>query len=743
MKWLIRTCFAVAAIVPAFVSGQISGVVNIYTNVSAISGVNLTVGSSVGFSATDRVLVIQMKGADVDETNTSAFGDILDYHSAGNYEFATVASVTGTIVTLTLPLCRTYETTGHVQLIRVPQYTDVTVSGTLTADPWDGTTGGVVVIEATGTVTLNADVNVDGQGFRGGSRCNGYFACGDAAYKSNFTSMAYGSCTDGQKGEAIAEVPSSEMAARGKLANGGGGSNTGQHGGSGGGNFGAGGRSAYQWTGCFPYDDIWADGALALDYSDNRLYFGGGGGGGQQDNGLSVTDGSSGGGIIIIKAAAIDGSGNTISAKGNDVTIITDSEGAGAAGAGGSVLLLTDDMPSALTIDVSGGGGGNITSTLWAGTCHGPGGGGGGGYIGISLSVMPGTVTTILSGGPAGIITSPGAFCDGTTHGAENGVDGGIVTDIPALFDLPVIDLGNDTTLCVGLDPYVLNAGSGYASYLWSDGTTDSTIDITTDGDYWVLVTNAFGCAAGDTLTVDVLDAPVMDLPDTIYFCQGSSEDVDAGAGFTSYDWSTGATSESITITAPGNYICTVTNANGCSLSDTVVVPYLYPNPVVDLGEDTVICWEDIINLDAENAGAAYAWQDGSTDETFTVTGPGQFTVTVTDVNNCSSTDAIVVSQGCSQDIYIPNAFSPNGDGMNDEYNVIEFNNTIINYEMQIFNRWGELVFSTDDFSIGWNGTYRGKDAEMATYVRVITYDLPVNGSLQQVILKGNVTLIR
>ena len=127
---------------------NISGVINTYTKVTAISCNRITTTSANGYNTGDTVMIIQMKGALIDTNNTSAFGNILNYNEAGNYEFNTIQSISGTVIYLKSALQKTYDTSGSVQLIRVPYYNNVTVSGTLTAAPWDGNTGGVLILTA-------------------------------------------------------------------------------------------------------------------------------------------------------------------------------------------------------------------------------------------------------------------------------------------------------------------------------------------------------------------------------------------------------------------------------------------------------------------------------------------------------------------------------------------------------------------------------------------------------------------
>ena len=151
---------------------SISGIViNTYAAVTNIKANDIKVDNSTD-STSDKVMVIQMKGAIIDTTNSANFGNILSYNSAGNYEFAIVVGVSGNTVILQYPLCRTYDVSAHVQLIRIPVYSsNVTVTDTLLRQPWNGSTGGVLVLETSGTLTLNADMRCKWQGFDGGRQC--------------------------------------------------------------------------------------------------------------------------------------------------------------------------------------------------------------------------------------------------------------------------------------------------------------------------------------------------------------------------------------------------------------------------------------------------------------------------------------------------------------------------------------------------------------------------------------------
>ena len=154
--WLFLTC-ALFYFQSTFSYAQVSGVINNYASVAALdySLQEVTVASTVGFSVGDKVLLIQMNGATIDQTNSVNYGDVTAVGAAGNYEFQEICSISGSKIGFTKNLVNAYDPAlGAVQLVTVPQYTNETVSGTLNCTAWNGITGGVVVLEASGTLTL-------------------------------------------------------------------------------------------------------------------------------------------------------------------------------------------------------------------------------------------------------------------------------------------------------------------------------------------------------------------------------------------------------------------------------------------------------------------------------------------------------------------------------------------------------------------------------------------------------------
>lgn len=547
-------------------SQNIFGIVNSYAAVSAVTPNTATLSNIGPFQVGDKVLIIQMKGATITTTNTSAFGTITLLGSAGNFEFTYIGSVSGNTVTFTNNLCKTYSVAGKVQLVRVPVYTNVTITGNVTAQPWNGSTGGIVAIEATNSITFNANINVSGQGFVGGAVFTGWFACGDSNYANQ---------NAGKKGEGIAIPPVTMDANRAPLANGGGGANTGNPGAGGGANGGIGGRGGSEFYGSCQLNASYGLGGLAPSYATYKAYLGGGGGGGYKDNGLNATAGSNGGGMVFLTSPTINGNNFTVDARGANVIGNTDSEGAGGGGAGGYVHYMCNNTSSAINLDLRGGSGGNIFSTLWSSACHGPGGGGGGGAVSYLQGAIPTNVTNLLAGGNPGMVLHTGPACAGTSHGAAAGAAGIQVFNypIPAASVLP--NLGPNVSICSG-QTITLQSTNSFNSYLWNNGQTTASITINSPGIYWVDVPS--GCTTvRDSIVVGLSTFPFQIGPD-ITICQGDSATIQSIGSFNSISWNTSAASTSIQVSAPGIYSAIATNANGCTEQDSMVV---FQNPTV------------------------------------------------------------------------------------------------------------------------------------------------------------------
>ncbi|GHT78060.1 hypothetical protein FACS189464_0840 [Bacteroidia bacterium] len=399
-----------------------SGIVNIYTKVTSLTNVNnqaiLTVSEASGFKGHDTVLLIQMTGVSIDRA-------IVD--NAGKYEFHLIASVNSVTNTITLRMPASFSPTDElVQLVRVPAYKNVEVTGGLTCEAWDYDekgTGGVVAIMAEQTLTVAADIDVTGKGFRGGKVTPplplDILTCPTPPLPTDDGYPASAYLIAGNKGEGFLKKSIYENVPRGKLASnegsGGGGGNGVFAGGGGGGNGGDGGEGGY--SACdhsSSHPNLLALGGGRV-LSENSAWadyiFMGGGGGTGTGNG---TAGGNGGGIVMLIAKTIAFKNNAkIYANGESVYPATASGGAGGGGAGGSVLLVADNFDGAPSIEIQGGKGGDAihsaTSVLplvfdypnLLGS-YGTGGGGGGGLLVVRQDSLPRNIIIANSGGGVG-----------------------------------------------------------------------------------------------------------------------------------------------------------------------------------------------------------------------------------------------------------------------------------------------------------------------------------------------------
>ncbi|WP_162915526.1 T9SS type B sorting domain-containing protein [Paraflavitalea soli] len=209
---------------------------------------------------------------------------------------------------------------------------------------------------------------------------------------------------------------------------------------------------------------------------------------------------------------------------------------------------------------------------------------------------------------------------------------------------LPVLYLGNDTSICLNAQLTVDATHASIGSYLWQDGLTTATRTINRAGDYSLQATGTNGCINRDTLRVSMVPLPAFSLPRDTALCEGQTLQLTGTVpGAANYLWNNGSTQPQQLINAPGTYWIAVTQ-QGCSKTDTIAVTYK-PLPIVNLGKDTMLCPGATLVLDGYYPGATYQWQDQSTQASLLVSRPGQYVVN-TMLNGCSSGDAINITYG-------------------------------------------------------------------------------------------------
>lgn len=243
---------------------------------------------------------------------------------------------------------------------------------------------------------------------------------------------------------------------------------------------------------------------------------------------------------------------------------------------------------------------------------------------------------------------------------------------------------------------------------------------------------DGLSCASGSsTFTVTIAGTPVADAGPDVSLCRGDSVQLDGSGGVT-YLWTPPVylddpTLEDPTVQAPPTnmfYQLIAYNEFGCPDTDDVMVT-LYPDPVIDAGEDQVMVLGGFAALDA-SGGATYVWTPAEWLDNALISNPTAFpedttifVVIGTDINGCVDTDSVTIFVVEESDILSPTAFTPNGDGLNDTYKPSFVGIGSIT-EFSIYNRWGSLLYYTADPTLGWDGNFKDNEQEVGTYVVVI-----------------------
>jgi len=313
------------------------------------------------------------------------------------------------------------------------------------------------------------------------------------------------------------------------------------------------------------------------------------------------------------------------------------------------------------------------------------------------------------------------------------------------------------TTICNG-DPLTLT-GSGATSYTWDNGVTDGVAFVpTATTTYTVTGTDANGCFATDQITITVTTCIVpqasFTVSDSVVCAGGCIDFTDTSSDALSWSWTfaggnpSSSSDQNPTVCFDSAGIFTVqlvvTNAFGTDSMSTQIV--VHPNPTIVAGSDVTIMFGNTANLTSTTTStSSFSWTpsfnvvcptcqntQANPEETTT------YTVTLTDTNGCVARDSMTVFIEFENIIWVPNIFSPNGDGSNDILFVR--GKGIQSVLFFIYDRWGEKVFETTDINLGWDGTFNGEPMNKAVFVYYVEATF-MDGS--KATKKGDVTLIR
>lgn len=247
------------------------------------------------------------------------------------------------------------------------------------------------------------------------------------------------------------------------------------------------------------------------------------------------------------------------------------------------------------------------------------------------------------------------------------------------------------------------------------------------------------GCDSIVTTQLIVHPRPRLDLGTDRDICNNSQATITPGA-FTSYLWQDGSTEDSYVISTAGEYWVKVLNEFNCSATDSLTIRAILPSPADFLKTSDSICPYETLKVTSINSYNDYTWSTGVATKEITVQQPGIYWLTVRNENGCIGVDSITIFQKqCTFGVFIPSAFTPNGDNKNDLFKPQVFGN-VLKYHFAIYNRWGETIFESYDPHKGWNGTYNGVQQTTGTFIWMCNIQL--EGS-QEEHRKGSVLLLR
>lgn len=325
-----------------------------------------------------------------------------------------------------------------------------------------------------------------------------------------------------------------------------------------------------------------------------------------------------------------------------------------------------------------------------------------------------------------------------------------ILPDLTFDFDLNPVSCpgGADGTIEIsprgGKAPYTVN---------WPGGATGAILDGLSEGSYRVSVVDGAGCAHEEVLIMTDPDEITADISIRNVSCHDGNDgmvtlSVRGGTAPYRISWDGGPLTQGLTSPGfrAGSYEALVIDDRGCEQAFTFTITQ--PDPLMAVSTDAPTCpGQSTGTIFVEASGGTspyfYRWNTSPPQDVQFISGlpAGTYSVTVTDANGCTFTFNDEEIEERSPRIFLPNAFSPNGDGENDTFNAIF--DCAVSFEMKVFSQWGDLVFYSNEVSQGWDGTVNGEEAPMGRYSYVVAYTIDANGRTINESVRGTVRIFR
>jgi len=303
----------------------------------------------------------------------------------------------------------------------------------------------------------------------------------------------------------------------------------------------------------------------------------------------------------------------------------------------------------------------------------------------------------------------------------------------------------------------------GNYTVAWDNGMSGESITDLIAGTYTATITDEIGCELIESFTVEEPEVlEVLDVQSSTTLCfqddSGTAELLVTGGvpfanGEYRYQWASdgreiNTTSRRVSGLRGGNYVVTVTDANGCETSANFEVDQ---PPLLEADLETLLnpsvcpqAADGTAFIDAKGGTPDYQffWSNNSNsdDRNAANLSKGAYSVRIVDANGCEASLNVNVTERFPR-VSFPNAFSPNNDGVNDVFNAVT--DCTLPFSMQVYNRWGTIVFSSTDVSEGWDGSFEGQDAQNGKYSYIIVYTISINDRTFEESYKGTFKLIR
>jgi gliding motility-associated-like protein len=294
---------------------------------------------------------------------------------------------------------------------------------------------------------------------------------------------------------------------------------------------------------------------------------------------------------------------------------------------------------------------------------------------------------------------------------------------------LPEISLGNDTVFC-SQDSVLIGVNSNHLNIIWNNLETTDSIWVSLPGKYSLQAQNIYtGCINKDSINIDFDFNPEISLGNDTSFCENTSFMISAFAPNLTYLWNTSSTDSEIFVENPGKYFVTITNPKGCKSTDTLNLEQILI-PVFSLGNDTIICENTILQIGVEIENTDYLWNDGTSNSYLLVYQKGIYSLRTENICGFFEDSIFVDTKYCGE-IFIPNIFTPQNDGINDVFYIKGIEEGI--WELTILNRWGQKIYQTKNYENNW----KAENCESGVYFYVLkNYE-------EKIELKGTVRVVK